>query len=132
MIPSEPFTSPKFKTGFAGDPVIVAVADPDNSVDTVPIVNAGVDPSEPFTNPKFKTGFVVDPVIVAVDSSPYNIVDTVPMVKFGVRPVWPITPTVLKIAVIRTRPPPDPPYVLNVHVSPKANATLSPVTIFDC
>ena len=97
FIPSIPFTNPKFKTGLFVVPVIVAVADPDNNVDTFPIVIFGVFPSLPFTNPKFKTGLSVVPVIVAVDTFPDNKDVTVPIVNVGVNPVCPITPTVLKI-----------------------------------
>ena len=132
MIPSYPRVKPKFKTGLVNGPVNVTVGlEPDTKDDTEPIEKLGVAPSKPLSSPKFNIGFTVVPVIETVLIVPGSKLDTQPIDKLGVKPVCPTTPTVLNIAVILIKPPPVPPKVLNVHVSPIANAQDSPVTIFE-
>ena len=64
-------------------------------------------------------------------ASLYGIVVVFLINILGVGPTGPITDPVWNITVILIDPPPAPPNVLNVHVSPKAKEQFKPVIIFE-
>ena len=90
-----------------------------------------IGPIGPCFKAKFNFGLLVvdDESKVTADNvaSLYGIVVVFPINIFGVGPTGPITDPVWNIAVILFNPPPAPPNVLNVHVSPKAKEQFKPL-----